>query len=355
MQERKKSGQAIKRIGTYDIIHELGKGQFGQVMLAHKVGDPEDQYAVKVVKRSMLDSNKKILELFRTEVKIMKGLNHPNILKCYDFLDSGDNYYLVINLCKDGDLEEYINKQPNKRVDEKQAIFFLQQIMNGFKELGKNKIMHRDFKPANVFLNGDTVVIGDFGMSKIGVIVAKTHLGTPLTMAPEILFTDQNFKYTNKADLWSIGVTFYMLLFGNDGPFPAQDMEQLKDAIRKNSGSNVKFPDNVEITEETKDLIRSLLTIDPEERIEWSDFFGHSIFKRRESTENINKMVERKKTRYLTTYKEFDENTEYVQNNPDFKFTGKTPHELYGVKPDEETPPQLQKPDEEKSKCCAVF
>ena len=77
------------------------------------------------------------------------------ILKCYDFLDSGDNYYLVIRLCKDGDMEKYIDNQPNGRIEEKKAIFYLQQVMNGFKELGKNKIMHRDLKPANLFLDDE--------------------------------------------------------------------------------------------------------------------------------------------------------------------------------------------------------
>jgi len=109
-----------------------------------------------------------------------------------------------------------------------------------------------------------------------------------------------------------------------------------------------------------------LLTIDPEERIEWSDFFGHSIFKRRESPENLNKMLERKKTRYITTYKEFDEATEYVKNNPDFKFSGKRPQQLMEAvhvkdslqSKDSDAPEIIEaenKKVEEKSACCAVF
>lgn len=344
----------IKKVGKYDLIKELGKGQFGQVFQAVDPNDPGTEYACKQVKRRDLEANKKIFELFKTEVKIMKSLNHINIQKCYDFLDSGEHYYLIINLCKDGDLENYIVTRPNKRIEEKEAIFFLQQIMNGFKELGKNKIMHRDLKPANVFLHENNVVIGDFGMAKIGAVVTNTHLGTPQTMAPEILFTEQSYKYTNKADLWSIGVTFHMMLFGNDGPFKAETMEQLKEGVKRYSGKNVIFPEDVKVCQATKDLIRGLLTIDPEERIEWKDFFNHEIFNTyRESEEEINKMLDKRKTLFLGMYKLFDENKEYVSNNPDFTFQGKTPHEL--MKVNAEKIDSDSKKEETKNSCCQVF
>lgn len=96
--------------------------------------------------------------------------------------------------------------------------------MNGFRALHEKKVMHRDVKLANIFLNDDVVVIGDFGFAKMGE-VAYTNLGTPVTMAPEILLTN-NAKYNSKADLWSIGVCFYNLLFG-DIPFDANTYDEL--------------------------------------------------------------------------------------------------------------------------------
>lgn len=71
-------------------------------------------------------------------------------------------------------------------MDEEEAVYFLKQIMLGFKQLHDYKIMHRDFKLANIFLNDDTVVIGDFGFAKSGYDMAETKLGTPITMAPEL-------------------------------------------------------------------------------------------------------------------------------------------------------------------------
>ena len=97
--------------------------------------------------------------------------------------------------------------------------------MNGFRELHKNKVMHRDIKLANIFLNNDQVVIGDFGFAKQGVLITGTVLGTPITMAPEIM--NIQGKYTSKADLWSIGICFFQLLFGKI-PFKVRTYKDLK-------------------------------------------------------------------------------------------------------------------------------
>jgi len=68
--------------------------------------------------------------------------------------------------------------------------------------------MHRDVKLANMFLKDDVVIIGDFGFAKMGADVTKTRLGTPITMAPELLM-NKDQAYNSKADLWSIGIVFY--------------------------------------------------------------------------------------------------------------------------------------------------
>jgi serine/threonine protein kinase len=116
----------------------------------------------------------------------MNDIQHPNIMHLHEFLESKKNYYLVIDYCNKGDLEKYLNGQPNKLLSEKEAVYFLKQIMNGFQVLHKKKVMHRDFKLANIFLNEDTLVIGDFGFAKSGHEMTQTVLGTPITMAPEV-------------------------------------------------------------------------------------------------------------------------------------------------------------------------
>lgn len=116
----------------------------------------------------------------------MHSINHPNIMHLYEYMESSNNYYLVISYCKDGDLEKYLSKKPKNLLTEKEALFFLKQIMNGFKVLHEHKVMHRDFKLANIFLHENNIVIGDFGFAKAGYDMAQTKLGTPITMAPEI-------------------------------------------------------------------------------------------------------------------------------------------------------------------------
>lgn len=116
----------------------------------------------------------------------MNKIVHPNIMHLYEFLESPNNYYMVIQYCNGGDLENYVKKQPNQLLPEGEVLYYLKQIMNGFQELYKEKIMHRDFKLANIFLHNDTIVIGDFGFAKAGFEMAQTKLGTPVTMAPEL-------------------------------------------------------------------------------------------------------------------------------------------------------------------------
>lgn len=145
----------------------------------------------------------------------MNEIKHRNILHLHDHLESKNNYYLVIDYCEGGDFENYLKTNNIRFLDEEKAVFFLKQIMNGFKELRKHKILHRDFKLANLFIHEDTLIIGDFGFAKSGQEMAETKLGTPLTMAYEILTANtENAVYNSKADLWSVGIVYYQMLFG---------------------------------------------------------------------------------------------------------------------------------------------
>jgi hypothetical protein len=189
-------------------------------------------------------------------------------------METAHNYYLVIQFCNNGDLESYLKKMG--RLSEEEGVYFLMQIMNGFQVLHKNKIMHRDVKLANIFLQDDKVVIGDFGFAKQGVDVTRTKLGTPITMAPELLTSNGN-SYTSKADLWSIGVCFYQMLFGKT-PFDAKSYDDLKEKVRTQSGKNLNFPKDVPISPECKDLLVNLMQYNANQRIEWKDFFNHALF-----------------------------------------------------------------------------
>ena len=169
--------------------------------------------------------------------------------------------------------------------------------MNGFKELHKHKIMHRDFKLANIFLNDDKLIIGDFGFAKGGVDMASTKLGSPITMAPELLLNESGkLIYTNKADLWSIGVCFFQMIFGRL-PWDVKDMDELQFKVKTQSGSNLIIPTEIcQISQECKDLLVRLLEQDPKARIEWDDLFNHKLFALHEQKKQMKEAVLNMKT-----------------------------------------------------------
>lgn len=261
-----------KKVGRYTQEKKLGAGQFGDVYLCFHEDNRYQGYAMKTVKKDAITG--KVAQLFDTEVNVMTKLKHPNIVHCHDFLETGRNYYLILDLC-DGDLEQQIEKQGN--LSESEAVYFMKQIANGFRELNKFQIMHRDFKPANVMLKDDTLLIGDFGFAKMGVNFATTGLGTPVTMAPELLNGQAGATYSDKIDLWSIGVVFYMMLYGIKGPFTFRNYAALQSAVENQSGKNLKFGIQ-QVSDDAKDLLRRLIEPDVKKRINWDEFFNHTLF-----------------------------------------------------------------------------
>lgn len=264
-----------KQIGEYTLRRVLGKGKYGVVSqgIHHKSGK---QFAVKQIDKNMMKQDSHLQRLFKTEVTIMNEINHPNILHLYDFLESEQNYYLVITFCNKGSLQDLLTKQPSKCFQEREAISFLKQILNAFIELRKKKILHRDIKLDNIFMNNKRVVIGDFGFAKMGSDFAVSKLGTPYTMAYELLTADENESYSTKADIWSIGVIYYQLLFGHP-PFEGTSIVDLINNIEKYANNNLKFPKAT--SKQSKNLLNRILVTDPDDRIDWFELFNHPVFK----------------------------------------------------------------------------
>ena len=119
--------------------------------------------------------------------------------------------------------------QKKKVLSEKEALVIFRQLLEAFKELNKNNIMHRDLKPDNIFFNEGKVKLGDFGFCKmLEVNMAQTMLGSPIYMAPEVLKEE---IYTLKADIWSLGVVLFEMLFGYC-PFESSSISNLINVIK---------------------------------------------------------------------------------------------------------------------------
>ena len=256
---------------VYNLKREIGHGSFGRVYLGED-SKTKELYAIKRVDKRQLQQSQYLEKAFWKEVEIMRKIQSPYSVKLYNVLTSLHYYNMVEELC-DGDLYTELMKRPNGFSTEEVRRIMI-QLNDAFAQMQKHKIVHRDLKVQNVFIKYTTrpefdVKLGDYGFSKeLSDDITATKLGTPITMAPEILM---NRAYTSKADLWSIGIIIYHLLF-KDLPFKGRNEVMILQNILHNN-----IPRNP-TDQLLNDLIHRLLVVDPKKRITWKDYFAHPFF-----------------------------------------------------------------------------
>ena len=256
---------------VYNLKREIGHGSFGRVYLGED-SKTKELYAIKRVDKRQLQQSQYLEKAFWKEVEIMRKIQSPYSVKLYNVLTSLHYYNMVEELC-DGDLYTELMKRPNGFSTEEVRRIMI-QLNDAFAQMQKHKIVHRDLKVSNVFIKYTKrpefdVKLGDYGFSKeLSDDITATKLGTPITMAPEILM---NRAYTSKADLWSIGIIIYHLLF-KDLPFKGRNEVMILQNILHNN-----IPRNP-TDQLLNDLIHRLLVVDPSKRITWKDYFAHPFF-----------------------------------------------------------------------------
>jgi serine/threonine protein kinase len=272
----------MEKIGDYQFIRtrdsELGRGSFSIVYLGIYNG-VENVYmahnqkiAIKVIKTNNLTTKaKEILEDEITIMKLIKDDPHPNIVECYDVIIQKDELFIIMEYCDSGDLRKILKKP----IKERFAQFYFCQLANGLKYLSRHCIIHRDIKPRNILLTDGRKIlkIADFGFATKfnNKSLHDTICGSPLYMAPEIM---NNNKYDNQADLWSIGMILYEMLYGAHPFNSCRTFPELKDTIANTiieiPPSNTK---NKDISENCIHLLRWLLQKKANDRITWDSFF----------------------------------------------------------------------------------
>ncbi|KAJ4896388.1 Protein kinase superfamily protein [Raphanus sativus] len=264
--------EAARLVGDYELGPKLGSGSFAVVWLAkHRSSGLE--VAVKEIDKKKLSP--KVRDNLLKEISILSTIHHPNIIRFYEAIETGDRIFLVLEYCSGGDLAEYINL--HGKVSEPVAKHFMRQLALGLQVLQEKHCIHRDLKPQNLLLSSKEVTpllkIGDFGFARslTPESMAETFCGSPLYMAPEII---RNQKYDAKADLWSAGAILFQLVTGKP-PFDGTNHIQLFQNIVRDT--ELKFPrDGLnEIHPDCVDLCRSLLRRDPIERLTFREFFSH--------------------------------------------------------------------------------
>jgi len=189
-----------------------------------------------------------------------------------------------MELC-DSDLSSELAKHSNG-FNLEEVRYIMSQLNNAFKKLNENNLIHRDLKLGNVLITytdeKKTKFIPklcDYGFSKeLNKTTTETHLGTPATMAPEIM---KNKKYDSKVDLWSVGVIIYQLHF-NKLPYPGCKEEAILEKIKN------KVPYKQPEDPKLRDLLNKLLEEDPNKRLSWEEYFNHPFFTGEQANSSIN-------------------------------------------------------------------
>ena len=257
-----------KTIGNYQFIKTIGEGTFGKVKLS--VHLPTNEYvAIKILEKSKIH-DKEELERVEKEIKYLKVFNHIHIIQIYEVIETDKNFYIVMEYVSGGELFNYI--VDHEKLSEKEASFFLVQIIYGIREIHKKNICHRDIKPENLLLTEKKIIkIIDFGLSNEYVDYLSTQCGSPCYASPEMI---RGMKYSGlMVDIWACGIILYAMLCGYL-PFDDKDNNIL---FRKILQCKLEFPEENEVilSNEAKDLIKRILVPNPLKRITIDEILCH--------------------------------------------------------------------------------
>ncbi|XP_055495692.1 serine/threonine-protein kinase MARK1 isoform X5 [Leucoraja erinacea] len=243
-------------IGNYRLLKTIGKGNFAKVKLARHVLTGRE-VAVKIIDKTQLNPTS-LQKLFR-EVRIMKILNHPNIVKLFEVIETEKTLYLIMEYASGGEVFDYL--VAHGRMKEKEARAKFRQIVSSVEYCHQKCIVHRDLKAENLLLDADmNIKIADFGFSNEFTIGSKldTFCGSPPYAAPELF---QGKKYDGpEVDVWSLGVILYTLVSGSL-PFDGQNLKELRERVLRG-----KYRIPFYMSTDCENLLKKLLVLNPAKR-----------------------------------------------------------------------------------------
>ncbi|XP_067142677.1 calcium/calmodulin-dependent protein kinase type II alpha chain-like isoform X8 [Centruroides vittatus] len=295
---------------NYELKEELGKGAFSIVRRCVQKNSGLE-FAAKIINTKKLSARD--FQKLEREARICRKLNHTNIVRLHDSIQEEGYHYLIFDLVTGGELfEDIVAREYYSEAD---ASHCIQQILESVHHCHQNNVVHRDLKPENLLLaskaKGAAVKLADFGLA-IEVQGEQQawygFAGTPGYLSPEVLKKD---SYGKPVDIWACGVILYILLVGYP-PFWDEDQHRLYAQI-KAGAYDYPSPEWDTVTPEAKNLINSMLTVNPAKRITATEALKHpwicqrervaSTLHRQETVECLKKFNARRKLKgaILTT------------------------------------------------------
>eukprot|EP00039_Didymoeca_costata_P002652 m.61723 g.61723 ORF g.61723 m.61723 type:complete len:468 (+) comp11438_c0_seq1:340-1743(+) len=245
--------------GMYDWCEPLGRGKFSQVRRGENFLT-RDNVAIKIIDKIKLPPEE--LEAMHTEVRVLKFIQHPHVVKLYQVIETESSLNLILEFGEGGDLLSYLQK--HIKLSESKAQHIFRQITSGLQYCHEQNVIHRDLKPENIIITDkktDFVKIADFGLSNNFAKGEKmeTMCGSLSYSAPEILLQD---KYDGQyVDVWSLGVILFLMVAGKLPFWEANDSSTLVKILEV----EYTIPDT--LSKGCKNLIRKILVKEPNNRL----------------------------------------------------------------------------------------
>jgi len=264
--------KSSRSLSEFEFLHDpsdknskLGVGSFASVKLA-KEKKTGKQHAIKIISMHPNKITNSDLHNIRTEISIHKKLDHPNIIKFYDYIHKDHHVYLVLDFAESGNLYSYIHKR--KSLSPEEIFRFFYQSTLAIQYLHQNDVLHRDIKPENLLLDKHkNIKLCDFGWSTRRITEKRlTFCGTYEYMAPEIVHKK---PYDYRVDIWSLGVLLYELIH-REAPYKGRSLSEISKSLAKDQ---IRFSSSTH--PEAKDLILKILKNNPNDRLSVSQILSH--------------------------------------------------------------------------------
>ncbi|CAD8078443.1 unnamed protein product [Paramecium sonneborni] len=265
---------------AFSVQKMIGKGSFAKVYSATKK-ENNNQYAIKAFSKSYMSQQSKGIESLLNEIKVMRRLNHPNIVKLHEVHETTNSIYFILDMIQGGELLQRVRETGFLPAETMQKLAF--NLISALRHMHQNNMIHRDLKPENLLLkstdNNYEIVLADFGLAtSLNEEPLFKRCGTPGFVAPEILeYVDGLEFYCDKCDVFSAGVILYLLITGNP-PFAGIDQKSI---LKSNKQCEVDFKDQQfrAAPIQMQNLIESMLVKKPSLRINSEDCLKHPYFK----------------------------------------------------------------------------